>query len=605
MRLLLPRLPIPSLRWRRPVGLLALLPLTLAACAQPPVASAPVPAASGIPLRLMAVNDFHGHLEEEADLTLTWSASAPAGPALRLPTGGAPALAGLVQALRAQVPHSLFLSSGDLVGAAPLVSSLFRHESTVTVMNQIGLDLGIPGNHEFDAGQTELLRLLKGGCAAADPTLSSCATGPYPGARFPLLAANVVKQADGQPLLAPALVRTIGGVKVGFIGAVTRHTPAIVVPSGVAGLRFTDEAEAINRTAAALQAQGVQALVALVHEGGELDAAHRSDWNDERCPGASGAIFDMARRITPAVDVVFSAHTHQGYRCLIDGRPVVQAGSYGRGLAVVDLVLDPVTGDVDRAATRSRNLPVLNDHTPAAARARVLADTPAPWHDALAQAREDAGVAATVARYAALAAPQADRPVGRIGGSFTRAGATDSTVGRLVADAQLAATRAPALGGAQIALTNRGGLRSDLLCHGTPPCPVSFGEAFTLQPFGNSLVVMTLTGAELKALLENQAHRADDEPHWLQPSASLQYRWRRSAARGQRVQEMRLNGQPITPDQPLRVVVNSYLAEGGDGFHGFRAGRERLGGVQDLQALVEQLARGPAPDPQPRITLAD
>jgi 5'-nucleotidase len=264
----------------------------LSACAAPPPPEAAASAAPAavLPLRLIAFNDFHGHLEA-AGQSLPWHDPAQAGRAVAVPVGGAAALGGLVQRLRAGAPDSLLISSGDLVGAAPLVSTLFRHESTVAVANRLGVDVGTVGNHEFDAGLTELQRLMHGGCRAdaADEAVRSCADGqPFTGMRFPLLGANVV-DAGGRPVLAPSAVFQVHGVPVGVIGAVTRSTPGIVVPSGIRGLRFTDEAEAINTAARALQAQGVKTLVAVVHEGGELGASgQRADWNDASCPARMG-----------------------------------------------------------------------------------------------------------------------------------------------------------------------------------------------------------------------------------------------------------------------------------------------------------------------------
>jgi 5'-nucleotidase len=347
-------------------------------------------------------------------------------------------------------------------------------------------------------------------------------------------------------------------------------------------------------------------LVALVHEGGEIGRPGQSaDWNDPACPGWRGDMARIAQRITPQVDLILSAHTHQGYNCLIDGRPVMQALSFGRAVSVVDLVLDPATGEVDRAATRSRNLPVLNDRTDAAQRQRLLAAEPAPWAAAQRQAQPVAAVQQTVAAYAQAAAPRVQRPVGRIGGSFDRRARTDSAAGRLVADAQLAATQAPAQGGAQLALMNPGGVRADLACKGTPPCTVTYGDAFSMQPFGNSLVVMTLTGAELKAVLEQQQPPGRSGPSFLAPSAGLAYRWVASAPHGQRVQGLSLHGQPVLDGQALRVTVNSFMADGGDGFAVLRAGRQRLGGMQDLDALMAFLQAGPAPVATPRITWVD
>lgn len=593
----------------------------LVACATPPpappalpapLAAAPgaapaTPASTQVPLRVIAFNDFHGHLEP-GSLSLNLPDPALPGVPQRVAAGGAAALAGLVQALRQGAPHSVLATTGDMIGATPLVSALFRHESTVEVLNQMGVDVAAAGNHEFDAGTAELLRVLRGGCApnVADAPTLSCALQPsHAGARFPVLAANVLAPG-GQPLLPPSWVVAVDGVRVGFIGAVTRSTPSIVVPSGVAGLRFGDEADAINRAAAALDAQGVKALVVLVHEGGETGSAGQpADWNDPACPGWRGDMRRMAPRISQQVDLILTAHTHQGYNCLIDGRPVMQALSFGRAVSVADLVIDRQTGEVDRAATRSRNLPVLNDRTDPAQRARLVAAEVAPWAAALRQAQPVAAVQQTVAAYAQAAAPRAQRPVGRIGGGFDRRSRTDSAAGRLVADAQLAATRARDNGGAQLALMNPGGLRADLACNGTPPCTVTYGDAFSMQPFGNSLVVMTLSGVELKALLEQQQPPGRASPSFLSPSAGLAYRWLASGPPGQRVQALTLNGQPVGPKQALRVTVNSFMADGGDGYNLLRAGRDRLGGMQDVDALVAFLQTGPAPVAEPRITWVD
>ncbi|WP_284618304.1 bifunctional metallophosphatase/5'-nucleotidase [Aquabacterium humicola] len=576
------------------------LAAALAACSTaPPLPPRPVQ------LRVIGFNDYHGHLEAGSQ-TLTLPDPGKPGASLRVNVGGATAFAGLVKSLRDGAPHSVLVSSGDMIGAAPLVSTLFRHESTIDVMNAIGVDVGAPGNHEFDAGSGELQRVLGGGCAPnpAGATTTSCALKHYTGARFPLVAANV-ERAGGGSLLAPSWVRQVGPVKVGFIGAVTRWTPTIVVPSGVAGLRFIEEAEAINRAAAALKAQGVNALVVTMHEGGVIGSAEQpADWNDERCPGLRGPIVELAQRITPDVDLILTGHSHQGYRCVIDGRPVIQSFSYSRGLSATDLFIDPATGRVDRARTRSRNLPVLNERTDAAQRTALVAAQPAPWSAALREAKPDREVAQVVAQFSAAAAPRTQREVGRIGGSFERgerSAKVDSPAGRLIADAQLAATRDPAKGGAQLALMNPGGIRSDLLCRGTPPCAVTFGDAFTMQPFGNSLVVMSFSGAELKALLESQQPPGHSGAHLLHPSASLRYRWVAAAPHGQRAQDITIDGAPLRPEATYRVTVNSYLAEGGDGFVLLKNGRDRLGGELDLDALLAYLGSTPAPAAAPRI----
>jgi 5'-nucleotidase len=304
------------------------------------------------------------------------------------------------------------------------------------------------------------------------------------------------------------------------------------------------------------------------------------------------------------VSVIYSAHTHQGYRCVVDGRVIIQGTSYGRGISVVDVALDPKTRRFIPSLTRSINLPVVNDQTDPALRERFAVSLPAPYADILRSARPDAAIAERVAKYATLAAPKANRPVGQIVASFPRGGLVDSAAGRLVADAQLAATRAPEVGGAQIAFMNAGGIRSDLECKGTPPCTVTFGQVFTMQPFGNSLVVMSLTGVQLKALLESQQKPNALEQTVLQPSEGFTYTWQADVAAGERVSDMRLNGEPIVPERAYRVTVNSFLAEGGDGFAILARGTERRGGAQDLDALLAylQATTERAPTPQPRIT---
>jgi 5'-nucleotidase len=554
-----------------------------------------------VQVRLIGINDLHGNLES-SNLTLFMldPGAAPDASLLRVEVGGAAALAGTVQRLRAGAPHSLMLGAGDLIGAAPLVSTLFKHESTIEILNDMGLEVSSLGNHEFDAGQAELRRIIRGGCAAASPegAVASCVQSRYPGAHFAYIAANVI-DARGRLIVAPYFIKRFEGIPVAFIGAVTKTTPQMVIPSRITGLKFLDEADAINRAARQVRAKGVKAMVAVFHEGFELGTAQkRGDWNDATCPQAHGALLEIVRRLAPDIKVIFSGHTHQGYRCEFEGRVLIQGTSYGRGVSVVDIQLDPATRTL-LPQVRSINLPVLNERTDSAQREKLAAATPEPFADVLREAKPDAAIAEKVARYAALVAPKAERPVGRIAGAFTRSGKADSGAGRLIADAQLAATRAE---GAQVAFMNPGGIRSNIDC-AAPPCTVTFGQAFTMQPFGNSLVVMTLTGEQLKTVLESQLRAATGEPRFLQPSEGFGYTWQDGAAPGERVRDMRLDDQPLDPAKTYRVTVNSFLAEGGDGFALLKDGTERKGGGQDLDALIAYLAaRERAPVPSPRIT---
>jgi 5'-nucleotidase len=588
---------------RRPAPLWACL---LSAALLAGCATAPAPAAAPaepVTVRLIAFNDLHGHLEGTG-LALPWPDPADKTKVQRLSAGGAAHLAGLVQALRVGAQHHLTLSGGDMIGATPLVSALFLHESTIEVANRMGVDLGIPGNHEFDAGKDELLRIQNGGCAEnkADSPFVSCALGRFEGAKFPLFAANVQK-VDGSTLFPASVVREFGGIKVAFIGAVTKITPGIVVPSGVAGLRFLDEADSINAEAARLKAQGIEAMVAVIHEGGDTGTPGLPmEWNDVGCPRPRGEIFDIVKRLTPDVDIVFSAHTHQGYRCVVEGRAVLQATSFGRGVSVADIVLDPKTRDIDRARTTHRNLPVFNERSDPALRQAIVAAEPAPWAQVLQDARPSAAVAQHVEDYVQAARPRAQRPVGRIGGAFERSARTDASAGRLVADAQWQATRAPQLGGADLALMNPGGVRTDLRCPAAPPCTVTYGDVFAMQPFGNNLVVLTLSGTELKQMLEDQQRPGRNSPYFLIPSSSMTYAWHAKSAYGQRVQDLRVGGAPVDPARDYRITVNNFMADGGDGVAMLTKGRQRVGGILDVDALVSHLlATNPSPDPVPRV----
>jgi 5'-nucleotidase len=522
-------------------------------------------------VRLIAFNDFHGHLEAGENEVQVQDPADPAR-SVALRSGGAAHLAALIGSLRAEQPRNVVVSTGDLIGASPLVSGLFHDEPTIEVMNAIGLDVNAAGNHEFDQGVAELQRIVTGGCRdPGDLHRKSCSRGRYAGARFPFLAANVVDRTTGRAVFPSTFVTTLDGVRIGFIGVVTRATPGIVIPSGVAGVRFLSEARVLNEQARLLQAVGVQAIVAVVHEGGHTDGGFNG------CSNPRGPIFEIVRELEPAIDVVLSAHTHRGYNCEVNGKPVMQGASFGRLVSVVDLAIDRVSGDVVPALTRARNLPVPNG-TDADDRLRSAYPPLAP----------DPTVAAIVEHYRAASAPLANRPVGRIAGPFERRPGPggDHALGRLIADAQLAATR---VNGATIAFTNPGGVRSALHASGTDGT-VTYADAYSTQPFGNSLVTMTITGEQLKTLLEQQWSASSPErARILQPSAGLSYSWSGRKPYGQRIESLRLDGRAVQQDDDVRVTVNSYLAAGGDGFRVLQQGRDRIGGPLDIDALTEFL----------------
>jgi 5'-nucleotidase len=552
----------------------------------------PAAAAQTVPVRIIAINDFHGHLES-ADNAI--AVPDPANPAttVQLRSGGAAFLATRINQLKAEQPRNVVVSAGDLVGASPFTSALFHDEPTIEVMNAIGLEISALGNHEFDRGVAHLLRLANGGCHA-QPTANrqTCAgvDRQFSGARFLFLAANVLYRENEQPIVPPTWIKSIDGVRIGFIGAVTRATPGIVVPSGVAGVRFVAEAKAVNQSAKELKAQGVQAIVAVIHEGGEAEGGY------DACRNPRGPIFDIARELDAAIDIVLSAHTHRAYNCIVDGRVIVQAASYGRLVSVVDIEIDRASGEIVRERTRAHNVPVPNGiQTSYQLRAAYVPLAPDPKVEAI------------VEHYRKLAAPLAQQPAGRIAGDFDRRASAggDSALGRFIADAQLAVTRAQ---GAQLAFTNPGGLRADLRPSGVDGV-VTYANAFASQPFGNTLVTLTLTGAQLKQMLEQQWSATKPErARFLQPSHGFSYAWRANGSHGERIvaDSMRLDGRAIELDRTYRVTVNNFLADGGDGFRVLREGIERVGGPVDVDALTEYLreasaVRPLAPDRAPRI----
>ena len=555
---------LPLRRLTSALATAALLALAGCATAPPPP---PLPA-EPVRLRILALNDFHGNLKPPAS---GWRIPDPADPTKRInvPTGGAEAMATMLDSLRAQAPHHVFVAAGDLVGATPLLSSLFRDEPTIEAMNLMGLGVIAMGNHELDRGPAEVLRLQNGGC---HPTDGCKGPQPFTGARFQFLAANTVVRASGKTLFPPYAVRSYGGIPVAFVGLTLEGTPSVVAPAGVAGLRFGNEVATVAALVPELQQQGVQAIVLLIHEGG----IPTGEFNE--CPGISGAIVDIVKRLPKAVDLVISGHTHRAYNCIIDGRPVTSAGANGALLTKIDVVLDPITRDVSSAQAEN-----------------LLVST--------AQFAPHPRLTELIASYERLARPLARRPVGRLGAPFSvrtdAAGA--SALGSLIADAQLAATRRPEDGGAQAALMNPGGVRAPL--GGDGLLDIAYEDIFAVQPFANQLMTLTLSGEQLMQTLERPLSGARQRP--LHTSRGLEYTWDGARPAGQRLlrESVRLNGQPVTPDTTLRVTVNAFMADGGDDLAPLRAGRDRQPGVIDVDALEAYLKANPgiAPDPAPRV----
>ena len=566
-------------------SVLTLLLCTAALQGAAPGAWADDKASPSVRISLLAINDFHGNIAPPGIAVPVPDASDPAG--ARVSAGGAAYLSTLVRQQKALNPgNTLVVGAGDLLGATPLVSGLFHDEPTVEVLNQIGLDISSVGNHEFDKGAAELMRLQNGGCYPRSADGSSglvggdtCMNqGRFEGARYRYLAANVIVKATGKPLFPAYAIREIDGVRVGMIGLTLRGTPAMVMPSGVAGLEFRDEVRTINALVPELQAQGVSVFVVLIHQGGQTTARTALD---KSCPGLSGDIVDIADRLDPAVQVVISGHTHQEYVCTRpDGRLITQSGFYGRLLTRIDLTVERATGKL--LAKDANNLVVVNDQP---LKLAVGSSPPLPaGYIALAP---DPEIAAIVRRYGDLSATIADLPIGRIAGPLNRqlTPAGESTLGALISDAFLAGASRPSEGiaPAQIAFTNPGGVRADL----SSTLSVSYGQLFSVMPFNNALVTMDLTGIQLLRLLEQQWEGRATRSLVLHVSEGFSYSWDAARPAGQRVLpgSATLQGEPIRPDAMYRIATNSYLAEGGDGFSVLKQGKNVQTGELDSVVL--------------------
>lgn len=581
-------------------GMFAMLAVlaALSACATPQGAPRGV---APVEVKIIAFNDFHGALEPPR---MSVPATTDAG-IVQVPAGGAAYFAAAVRALRDANPNHVVVAAGDLISASPLVSAQFLDEPTILAMNMIGLDFNALGNHEFDRGREELLRMQHGGCERHTALQPCRVDADFPGARFGFLAANV-RTEDGNTLFPAYAIRRFGSgageVAVGIIGLPLKETPAHVTPAGVAGLTFADEADSINALIPRLRSEGADAIVVVIHQGVSTEAGYE----DRTCRGMDGELMPILARLDPAVDLVVSGHTHNAYICdygrIDPARPflVTSAGRSGTMLTDITLTIDPAAG---RVVSR-RAEPVIVQGEGYRGSAGEVALT-----DARPRFAADADVGGLVRRYVAAAAPIAARTVGRLAGPAQRGpnAAGESTLGYLIADAQLAATRGAEAGGARISFMNIGGVRTDLI----PAADggISYGQIFAVQPFGNSLVVKTMTGAQIRALLEQQfiAPNGGDRPAILMPSYGFTYSYDMTRPQGQRIMAIALDGAPLRDEARYRVTMNSFLATGGDGLTLFRDGTDTLGGPQDVDALENYLSgtQPVAPPVGGRVTRID
>ena len=550
---------------------------------------------------LLSFNDFHGNIDPP-----TGSGGLVNG----VPAGGVEYLATWLDRLRAQARSerrsTLTVGAGDLVGATPLVSAAFHDEPTIELMNEVGLQITSVGNHEFDEGVTELLRLQHGKCHPID----GCQDGDgFRGAKFQYLAANVTYKKNGRPILPPIAVRFVGGVPVGFVGMTLEGTPSIVNPAGITTVDFRDEIETANRWGGVLRLLGVRAMVLLIHQGGAQQTTPPAVPDISGCANFAGDITPIVAGLRPEFGIVVSGHTHRFYSCALPNASgansvVTSAGSFGTLITDIDYTLDRRTGRF--TSVSARNVIVENG----------VRNPDGTWQrDAEGNfvrnpALVDPGAKAIADKYRAAVAPIANRVVGRITADITSTAMPngESPMGDVIADAQLAYT---ASAGAQIALMNPGGVRSSLTFANSPggeaPGEVTYGECFTVQPFNNLVVTQTFTGAQLKDVLEQQfvGFGGQTVQRILQPSAGFTYSYDTTRAPGDRVSDMALNGVPIDPVASYQVTTNDFLANGGDGFTNLTLGTGRITAPGfDVDALVAYLGSGDpiAPGPANRIT---
>jgi 5'-nucleotidase len=541
------------------------LAVALGACATVPKAPA-----APVTVRIVGLNDFHGNLEPIKRPIVLDDGQ---GGRQEVYAGGAAWFATAVEKTREQNPYNMAIAAGDLISASPLASSLFLDEPTVGVMNRIHLDFTSVGNHEFDRGWRELKRLREGGCEKY--TLREpCAVEPgYKGTDYPILAANV-RMPDGTTLFPGYGIKRFGtgrnAVAVGVIGLTLKGTAQIVSPEGIEGLTFEDEADSINALVPKVLAEGADAVVVAIHQG--LVPEPGDSYTG--CGAMAGDLRAILDRLDPRIDLVISGHTHKAYVCdfgKVDPArhfTVTSAGYGGTMLTDIALTIDPRLHDV--TAITAKNLPVqsVGEGRPA----NAAFDAPAPNPE----------VAAYVAKYVAAAADVANRPVGRLSASATKGG-RDGALGNLLADAQLASTRDA---GAVIALMNPGGIRADLTAR--EGGVVTFGDIYAVQPFGNTLVTMTYTGAQLLQVLEEQFANPNN-PNVLAVSEGFTMTLDPSKPAGQRVLKAALKGQPIDPAKTYRVTVNNFIAAGGDGFVTLKEGKDPQVGPLDLDSMEAYL----------------
>ncbi len=534
-------------------------------------------------INILAFNDFHGNLEppkrfiEAEDPTDT-------NKSVRIPVGGVSYFADAINKLRAQYPNNAVVSAGDLISASPLTSSLFLDEPTIETMNEIKIDFNAVGNHEFDRGTDELRRLQNGGCQQYTTTKPCQINKDFAGAKFNFLAANVSLKADPKRTLFPAYkIKRYGNIPVAFIGLTLEATPTIVSAAGIKDVDFHDEAETVNSLIPELKKQGVEAIVVVVHEG----VAPSTKFNAKTCAGLSGPLTGILDRLDTAVDVVVSGHTHQSYTCdystLNPQKPflLTSAGQYGTAITNIKLELDGKTGDVIKKD--AQQVPIQSE-------AYTSGTTTVNLTNLYEKFNKTPSIEAILDKYRQAVTTISARIVGTATTVINRNAAEsgETALGNLIADAQQAAALTASNQGSDFTLMNPGGVRADLQTNSNNQ--ITFGDVFAVQPFGNSIVTLSLTGQQIRELLEQQWSGANaDRPRILQPSKELSYAYKKDATAVPRATQIMISGQALMDSKSYRVTVNSFIADGGDNFTVLTKGTNRVGGGQDVDALEKYI----------------
>ena len=489
-----------------------------------PLGTSTEAASANVKVQILSVNDFHGQLDKSSKVG-------------NETVGTAAYLAAHLKKREADNPNNTIkIHAGDAVGASRPVSALLQDEPTIEMFNKLKFDIGTLGNHEFDEGVEEMKRLIKGGVHAKTKH-----HGSFEGAQFPYISANVVDSTTKQPILDPYIIKEAGGEKIGFIGITLATTPSIVTPSGVAGVDFTDEVTAINKYTTELKKQGIKAIVVIAHNPGTSNTDGTN---------AEGEAIDFANKVDDEVDVIFAAHNHKHLNATVDNKLLVQAYSSGTAFADVDLEIDPATHDIVKKDA-------------------VIANT--TWTGI----EPDQEINELVNKYKEETDKITEEIVGEAAVSLTKDQNEDgeSILGNVIADSMRTEMKT------DFGFMNPGGIRASI-----DKGPINWGNVFTVEPFGNDLVSLNITGEQVRTLLNQQW--TETKTNILQLSG-LSYTWSAELPIGKRVLDITLpNGDKIDPAKTYSATVNNFMAEGGDNYTILRDGTNKVTGAVDFDALL-------------------